>query len=135
MTRRSMYFSDDEDEGFSGDEAYEECEVCHQEFRNSCPISSADCPYDDLAGEDDEDDDPDFEDVENLGELIGDDEEVEKIIEDDAEIPLEDLVDEDGEEKEEDEGPSKTIEEIEAEQEEEARRKKKAAKASPKRKK
>ncbi len=93
MTRRSMYQADDEDDPFGGDEHYEECEVCHQEFDGVCPIQSADCPYADIAAEDD--DIPDFEDVDNLDRLIADDEEFEKLEEEEGEIPPEDLIDED----------------------------------------
>lgn len=112
-----MNFYNPEEEGYSGDEPYEQCEVCHQEYHGVCPISSADCPY-----AEEEDDLVDLAD-ENLDDLIGDDEEIEKIIEAGAEIPAEDLIDEEpaGEKEEEDITPSKTIEEIEAEELEKAR--------------
>lgn len=121
------YHSDEEEDGYAGDEPYEECEVCHQEFHGVCPINSADCPY---AEDDDELDD--LDDEENLDDLIGDDEEIEKIIEDEAGIPVEDLVDEErGEaEEEKDVTPSKTVEELEAEALELAKQKKKG-KAKP----
>lgn len=137
MTRRPTYHADDEDEAHAGDEHYEECEVCHQEFGGICPIKSVDCPYGEFE-EEEEDEDPDFEDVEKLDDLIGDDAEVEKIIEEEVEIPMEDLVDEESEaEKEpEDVGPSKTVEELEAEEEErrlaEAKKKRSAKKAPAK---
>lgn len=90
MTRQD-YFGSGEDPYDAGDEQYEECEVCHQEFTGTCPINSADCPYADFM--DDDDDVPDFEDVEDLKELLEDDEEVEKLLEEEGEIPVEDLVD------------------------------------------
>ncbi|HMP74050.1 MAG TPA: hypothetical protein PKE55_12375 [Kiritimatiellia bacterium] len=93
MTRNGFYGDDDEAIG-AGDDAYEECEVCHQEFTGICPIGSADCPYADMT-EDDEDEGPDFEDVDDLDELIEDDEEIEKLIDEDVEIPEEDLIDDD----------------------------------------
>ncbi|MGA1192770.1 MAG: hypothetical protein ACO398_03970 [Kiritimatiellia bacterium] len=123
-----FYNQDDEEEGYGGDEMYQECEVCHQEYRGFCPINSADCPYDE-----DEDDDFGFDDDdEEIEGLLGDDEEIEKIIDSDDEIPVEDLMDgaEPSGEEEEEEGPSKTIEEIEAEEAEAAaaaRKKKKSA--------
>jgi len=135
MTRKPIYHADNEHESAAGDEIYEECEVCHQEFGGVCPINSADCPYADAVDEDDET--PDFDDVDNLDVLIGKDEEVEKIIESDIDIPLEDLIDEDaapGKEVEEI-TPSKTIEELEAEELEKAKSRrsgKKAAKSSAK---
>lgn len=136
MTRRPNYHADDEDEAHAGDEHYEECEVCHQEFGGICPIKSVDCPYVEFEEEEEEEDDPDFEDVEKLDDLIGNDEEVEKIIEEEVEIPIEDLVDEesDGEKEPEDVGPSKTVEELEAEEEERrlaAAKKKRSAKKAP----
>ncbi|HMO51651.1 MAG TPA: hypothetical protein PKE26_10305 [Kiritimatiellia bacterium] len=137
MTRRPIYHGDSEEDPFAGDDQYEECEVCHQEFRGVCPINSADCPYaDDLEEEEEEDELPDFEDVEDLDDLIADDEEVEKIIEAEAEIPPEDLIDEESEEPEpepeDDEHAGKTIEEIEAEAEEAARQKRAAKKSAAK---
>jgi hypothetical protein len=84
---------------FPGDEDYEECPICHQEFAGVCPIKSADCPF--LSGnepeeEDEEDEDGhDFEDVDSVDKLLEDDEDVEKLIEEDGEeIPPEDLEDE-----------------------------------------
>lgn len=103
---RQDYFGNGDDPYEAGDEQYEECEVCHQEFTGTCPINSADCPYADFI-DDDEDDAPDFEDVENLNELLEDDEEVEKLLEEeDGEIPDEDLVDERGGAEETDETPA-----------------------------
>ena len=117
MTRRPIYHADDDNESEAGDDVYEECEVCHQEFGGVCPINSADCPYADMLDEDDDDEIPDFEDVKNLNVLIGVDEEVEKIIEAEVDIPLEDLIDEDEVGKGEEEiTPSKTVEELEAEE-------------------
>lgn len=132
MTRRPNYHADDEGESDAGDELYEECEVCHQEYDGACPIASADCPYVD-ADDEEEDDVPDFEDVENLDELIGDDEEIEKIIEEDISIPVEDLRDDDAEEAEPepDDTPSKTVEELE-EEALAAKKKKRVAKAPAK---
>jgi len=124
MTRRPIYHADGEDEGSAGDDVYEECEVCHQEFGGTCPIASVDCPYVEEDDDVDEVDDPDFEDVEKLDELIGDDAEVEKIIEEDINIPVEDLMDDEAPEKvEDDDTPSKTVEELE-EEEREAKKKK-----------
>lgn len=59
----------------------EQCPVCHQEFADDiCPIASGACPY--LKGEDggdEEDEDPDFEDVEHLGEVLEEDKEADRI--------------------------------------------------------
>lgn len=115
MTRNG-YYDDEDGTANAGDEAYEECEVCHQEFTGICPIASADCPYADI-DDDEEDKLPDFEDVDDLDGLIEDDEEIEKIIEEDVEIPAEDLRDEelgidaDGDELEEPVGVDEVEEE------------------------
>lgn len=124
-----MFYNQDEDEdSFAGDELYEECEVCHQEYHGVCPINSADCPY--AEDEEDEEDLVSLDDDAILGELIGDDEEIEKIIEEEVEIPVEDLIDEeDGAETEGDDTPGKTVEELEAEAYEQAQLAKKRGKA------
>ena len=94
MPKRHTKIPRSQDEPFDGgDENFRECNVCHQEFTGLCPLNSATCPcLDGGEGEEDEDDDPDFDDVDNLGEILEEDKEVEKLLdEDDEEIPAEDL--------------------------------------------
>ena len=94
MPKRHTKIPHSQDEPFDGgDDNIRECSVCHQEFTGLCPLNSANCPMNEGGGnaEDDEDEDPDFDDVDNLGEILKDDEEVEKILEDGEEIPPEDL--------------------------------------------
>ena len=85
----------DADEGpYVGDDQYEECPVCHQEYRGVCHINSSSCPYRDEFEDDPDEDDPDFEDVDNLKDLDLKDEEVDQLIEETEELPPEDLMDE-----------------------------------------
>jgi len=63
-----------------------ECSMCGAEFCSLCFPNSALCP--DCAASvslDDEDDDPDFEDVPNLNQLISEDEDAARIIGDEDE--------------------------------------------------
>lgn len=72
----------DEEPAFLEPVENEQCPVCHQEFADGiCPIASGECPY--LKGEDDEEEDaePDFEDVEHLGEVLKEDKEADRITE------------------------------------------------------
>ena len=134
MTRKAKFHMDDEDDNVAGDDHYEECEVCHQEYDGNCPISSSECPYEEFKDDDDDDGDS-FSDVDDLDALIGKDTEVEKIIDAGTAIPKEDLVDEDPDSESDDsEGtePVKTIEELEAEAFEAAKKKKRAAKKAAK---
>ena len=78
-----------------GDESLRECSMCGTEFCRACYFTPI-CP--DCAEQqvDDEEDEADFEDVKNLDELIGEDEEVEKILlESETEEPPEGLEDDD----------------------------------------
>ena len=83
----------EEESSYASEETYEECPVCHQEFvEGVCPITSTECPY--LKGEDDledEDEDPDFEDVEHLREVLEEDKEADRLTEVEGEVPAEDL--------------------------------------------
>jgi len=85
----------EEESSYLSEETYEECPVCHQEFvEGVCPITSAECPY--LKGDDDaedEDEDPDFEDVEHLREVLEEDKEADRLTEVEGEVPKEDLKD------------------------------------------
>jgi hypothetical protein len=67
----------------------EQCRVCHQEYTGSCPIGSAQCPFEKEEG-DEEDADPDFDDVKDLEEVLDDDEEADKLTEEEVEISPED---------------------------------------------
>jgi hypothetical protein len=71
-----------------GDEYMKECSMCGAEFCRICVPRSAVCP--DCADQEEEDEDeesPDFDDVSNLDEVLGEDEEAEKLIEEDESIP------------------------------------------------
>lgn len=84
-----------------GDDAMQECRMCGVEFCGRCFPRSTVCP--ECAEDVDEEDDPDFEDVENLDALIGgDDEEIEKIIEDSEHMkPPKELLEDEMEDDEE----------------------------------
>jgi hypothetical protein len=86
----------DDGPSFPGDESYEECPVCRQEFTGVCPITSAECPYldSDKSEEDEEEAEPDFEDVANVKEVLVDDVEADRLIEEGDELPPEDIEDE-----------------------------------------
>ena len=74
-----------------GDESLRECSACGAEFCRAC-ITTPTCPDCSAQSTDDEEEQADFEDVRNLDELIGDDEEVEKILlESETEAPPADL--------------------------------------------
>lgn len=79
----------EEESSYLSEETYEECPVCHQEFvEGVCPITSAECPY--LKGEEeieDEDEDPDFDDVEHLREVLEEDKEADRLTEEEVEPP------------------------------------------------
>lgn len=83
----------DEESSYLEPEETELCPVCHQEFADGiCPIASGDCPYlKGEGGEEDEDEDPDFEDVEHLDELLEEDKEADRLTEEEGDIPPEDL--------------------------------------------
>ena len=85
--RKRPVHPDDESDLF-GETEGEMCPVCHQEYANGiCPINSADCPYRENADDDlDEDDDPDFEDIENLDEVLKEDKEADRLTEEDADF-------------------------------------------------
>ncbi len=85
---RKKPINPDEESDLFGEAEYEECPVCHQEFRDGvCPINSADCPYREDAEDDlEEEDDPDFEDVENLDEILGEDEEADRLTEEEEDF-------------------------------------------------
>ncbi|MEM7392637.1 MAG: hypothetical protein AAF492_09840 [Verrucomicrobiota bacterium] len=79
-----------------GEDAMSECSMCGMEFCRMCYASSVceDC-FQQQQLDEDEDDSPDFEDVKNLDALLGEDKEVEKILqESESEFPP-DLFDED----------------------------------------
>jgi hypothetical protein len=97
---RKKPINPDDESDFYGDPDYEECSVCHQEFRDGfCPINSADCPYcEDEEDDFEEDDEPDFEDVEDLDEILGDDEEADRLTEEEEDFSDEDFAEEDDEE-------------------------------------
>lgn len=93
---RSKSPSSEEESSYIGGEVYEECSVCRQEFADGvCPIASAECPYRDEEDdvEDDEDEAPDFEDVENLKEVLDEDKEADRLTDEEADLPDEDLKD------------------------------------------
>jgi hypothetical protein len=72
----------------------ERCRVCRQEYSDGiCPIASAVCPYlkEEDAADDDDQEDPDFDDVENLDSVLGEDREADRLTEEEAELPPEDL--------------------------------------------
>lgn len=85
--RKKPTHLDEESEVF-GAADYEECPVCHQEFADGvCPIASADCPYLDNKEDDDEDDEEgDFEDVKNLDQILGKDEEADRLTEEEEDF-------------------------------------------------
>lgn len=87
-SRKKPNTNTDEESDLFGNAEYEECPVCHQEFSDGvCPINSADCPYrDDVEEDEEEDDDPDFEDVENLNEVLEDDEEADRLTEEEEDF-------------------------------------------------
>jgi hypothetical protein len=91
-TKKPIYNSD-ETQFAGGDEEIETCRVCNQEFTGLCPLNSARCPCADKAEEreeeDDDEDDVDFDDVENLDEILEDDEEAEKKIDEAGDAPPE----------------------------------------------
>ena len=115
---------DDDENFFDGDTLpFEEedsdkhgfCETCDQDYDGSCPENSPDCPIsfkteDDEEEDDvDDEDDSDFDDIDDIDEIVGYDAEAEKLIDEEEEIPPEDLVDEevvDEEEVEEEEADS-----------------------------
>jgi hypothetical protein len=120
-------YEDDEDEAYyhlgegcmvHGDEFMRECPSCGNEFCVKCdggPLCE-ECAIDSDELFDDEEE-RDFEDVEDLDELLADDEEVEKLLADDEDIPEEDLLDEDSDEEDEEEEEEYDEEEEEEEDE------------------
>lgn len=85
-----------------GDEYMTDCDMCGIEFCRKCLPQTRFCHdcLETLHEDDELDDDPDFEDVKNLNTLIDDDREVEALLNEEEDIPPEDLIDEeDAEEK------------------------------------
>lgn len=99
-----------EDENWDGEEAFlsgnlerdsvRECQECNMEFDGQCAMNSSDCPFmyadDEEEGDifsDEEDDSGDFEDVDDIDLVLEYDEEAEKLIADEEDIPAEDLLD------------------------------------------
>ena len=105
MSWRDDY--DDDEPSYLGDDSYEECSVCHQEYRGVCHINSSSCPYRDEFEDDLDDEDPDFEDVEDLKDLDLKDDEVDQLLEETDEIPPEDLLDEEDSLSEDDDDDEK----------------------------
>ena len=67
-----------------GDDHMKECSMCGAEFCRICVPRSAVCPdCADQNEDEDEEDAPDFDDVPNLDEILEDDKEAEKQIEED----------------------------------------------------
>ena len=69
----------DDEEGpyFPGEEG-EVCDRCRQEYTGTCLLNVPDCPFEEQEEDpfaDEEDEGPDFEDVENLDTLLEEDEE------------------------------------------------------------
>ena len=97
MEEESNVFGMGQGCGVHGDEALRECSVCNSEFCKGCYPSMHMCPECSVSDDsvDEDENEPDFEDVEDLSELIGDDDEVEKLLSEDEEIPPEDLIDSD----------------------------------------
>ena len=62
-----------------GEDAMRECSMCGGEFCRECYPTSI-CPECAEQQVEDEEQSPDFEDVQNLDELIGEDEEIEKLL-------------------------------------------------------
>jgi hypothetical protein len=93
-TKRPLYNSDETQFG-GGDEEIETCRICHQEFTGLCSLNSARCPYiDQVEDKDDEDeeeeaDTADFDDVEKLDEILAEDVEAEKKIDEAGDMPPE----------------------------------------------
>lgn len=66
----------------------EECPACRQEYQGSCPLNNLDCPCakeekDEL---DEDEKSPDFDDVDNLGAVLKDDEEADRLTEEEEEF-------------------------------------------------
>lgn len=96
MTLGRDHLNSDEEEGpYFPSEEGKECPVCRQEYTGNCVLNVPNCPFEET--EEDpfaDEDEPDFEDVEDLDNLLKEDKEAEEVIEeDDADIPPEDLVD------------------------------------------
>ncbi len=75
-----------------GDEYMKECSMCGTEFCRICVPRSAVCPDCSEQQEDEEEEEeaPDFDDVKNLDEVLGADEEADRLIEkEEEEIPPE----------------------------------------------
>ena len=71
-----------------GDEYMKECSMCGAEFCRICFPRSAVCPdCSDQETDEEDEESPDFDDVKNLDEVLGDDEEAEKLIEEEDSIP------------------------------------------------
>lgn len=87
MAKRPARSADDDEPSYLGGGEGEFCRVCHQEYISACPIGSAQCPFEREEGEEEEDEDPDFEDVKDLGDVLEDDEEADKLTEDEGDGP------------------------------------------------
>lgn len=95
--RRSKKFDPEEDETAYFETQFKICRRCKQEYTGACPISSASCPMEaeESDATEEEDEGNDFDDVENLNEVLTKDEEADEAAEEDGEIPAEDLEDDD----------------------------------------
>ena len=84
-----------------GDDHLRECTMCGTEFCAACGSNSHLCPECLENSADEDEDEPDFEDVDNLDSLLGgDDAEVEKIIAEGEDLELDDeAFDEDDEDR------------------------------------
>ena len=59
-----------------GDEKMRECSMCGAEYCTACHPRSAVCPDCSQSSDEDDDEDPDFEDVNNLGNVLKDDDDL-----------------------------------------------------------
>ncbi|NKB25018.1 MAG: hypothetical protein GKR87_11710 [Kiritimatiellae bacterium] len=100
MNDESAFFSLKPGCHLHGEEYMIACNVCGNEFCAQCSRNAKMCPECLEPSSDYDTKEPDFEDVRDLKALIGEDEEVEKLLEDEDEIPPEDLVDKEDLEKE-----------------------------------
>ncbi|MFH0909175.1 MAG: hypothetical protein V1929_10465 [bacterium] len=97
MSRVRKHIFNCDEAVFEGDGEVELCPICHQEFTGFCPLNSAKCPNMDQIEdeeEEDEDEEPDFDDVKKLDSILEEDKEAEKLVEEEGDIPPEDLEDE-----------------------------------------
>lgn len=96
--KRSKKFDPEEDETAYFETQFKMCRRCKQEYTGACPINSAACPMeaDESDGlEEEDEEDSDFEDVGNIKDVVDEDDEADKAADEEAEIPEEDLEDDD----------------------------------------